>query len=91
MEALTIILCIIAGLLLAYGIIALLDYFELKAENDIPDDGKPIKNVPLMQAHCKAVHTGISLYQALDCAICPYKEECKKYYKRYKKYPNGDK
>ena len=80
----------IALFLIVFPIAKIIDKFLYRREHKkFVDDGKPIPNIPLMEAHCQTVHTGIALYQMLDCAVCPYREECKKYELRYGHYPNG--
>ena len=62
-------------------------YIDYRRHADFIDDGKPIPNQSNMEIHCSVVHTGIALYQALDCAVCPYKEECEKFELRYNRLP----
>jgi hypothetical protein len=55
------------------------------------DDGKPIENEPIMKVHCEVVsrHNDFYWVSGFECAVCAYREECKKYKKRYGKRPNG--
>lgn len=83
-------LLICLGILLLVPILARISVLLYRKEHEkYVDDGKPIPNQTLMEIHCSTVHTGIPLYQYLECGICPYKEECKNYELRYKRYPNG--
>lgn len=83
-------LCFLGGIYVISFIYVFFSYFIYRYEHKhFVDDEKPIPNIPLMEAHCYAVHTGSGLYQMLDCGICPYKEECRKYELRYGHYPNG--
>lgn len=83
--ALTIVAVIIAIVLLTIPLIQ--SYIDFRKYEDFVDDNEPIPNQSLMASHCTVVHTGIALYQMLDCAVCPYKEECEKFELRYKRLP----
>lgn len=55
----------------------------LLGEDGYIDDDKSIARENLMIIHCDVVHDDSSLYAMLNCAICPYKAECKKYTYRH--------
>lgn len=53
-----------------------------------------INNETEMEIHCKVVSQDKDYYwtSGIRCGvICCYKEECKKYVKKYGKLPNGEK
>jgi hypothetical protein len=56
------------------------------------DDGKFIKDKVNMEIHCKVVSKDKDFYwnTGLECAVCAYREDCKRYVIRYGKYPNGE-
>lgn len=68
-------------------------YIAEKASEKEQDDGEPIKGIENMKIHCSVVSEDGDFYwnTGLSCCVCAYREECKKYIKRYGKLPNGRK
>lgn len=76
--------------------VALFLYFVIykteEANEEKQDDEEPIKNIENMKIHCSVVSEHKDFYwnTGLWCCVCAYREECKKYIKRYGKLPNGE-
>jgi hypothetical protein len=65
---------------------------ESSVNEESKDDGKPIKDIVNMEIRCKVVSKDKDFYwnTGLECAVCAYREDCKRYVIRYGKYPNGE-
>ena len=78
--------CAVYAVALAFGaaffmLWMIIEYLE--KPQPYVDDGKPIEGERNMIIHCSVVHENIALYSMLNCGICSYKEECKKYMHRH--------
>lgn len=84
---------VIVGIGIGFLIFAALLFCDFPKDKHEQDDGKPIKNIRNMQIHCDVVSERNDFYwrTGLECAVCAYREECKKYVKRYGRLPNGRK
>ena len=83
------IIIIFIVIILSCSLIAII---ESSANKESEDDGKPIKDIVNMEIHCKVVSKDKDFYwnTGLECAVCAYREDCKRYVIRYGKYPNGE-